>query len=104
MYEDITFGEFIVTKRKARDMRACQLAEYLGISSVYMCDIEKGRKCAVSKQFLETLAATLMLTEEETDLLYDLAAFAQKTISADLPEYVMGHKAVRIAIRTAKKK
>lgn len=54
-----------------------------------MCDIEKDRKYAVSRKFLETLAETLLLTEAETELMYDLVAFAQKSISADLPEYIM---------------
>jgi len=98
-----TFGEFIVAKRKEREMPARQLADALGISPVYMCDIEKNRKCAVSKKFLETLANTLLLTEVETELMYDLAAFAQKSVSADLPEYIMEHEVVRTAIRKAKK-
>jgi len=68
-----------------------------------MCDIEKDRKYAVSRKFLETLAETLLLTEAETELMYDLVAFAQKSISADLPEYIMEHEVVRSAIRTAKK-
>jgi len=68
-----------------------------------MCDIEKDRKYAVSRKFLETLAETLLLTEAETELMYDLVAFAQKSISADLPEYIMKHEVVRTALRTAKK-
>jgi len=101
--DDLTFGEFIVAKRKVRDMPAARLAEALGISPVYMCDIEKDRKYAVSRKFLETLAETLLLTEAETELMYDLVAFAQKSISADLPEYIMKHEVVRTALRTAKK-
>lgn len=99
----MTFGEFIVAKRIALDMRAKQLADALGISPVYMCDIEKNRKSAVSKEFLDTLANTLLLTEAEREHMYDLAAFSQKSVSADLPEYIMEHEIVRIALRTAKK-
>jgi len=54
--DDMTFGEFIVAKRRARDMPARQLADALGISPVYMCDIEKDRKYAVSREFLNKLA------------------------------------------------
>lgn len=104
MIEDnMTFGEFIVAKRRARDMPARQLADALGISPVYMCDIEKDRKYAVSRAFLDKLAKILLLTEAEEELMYDLAAFSQKSISADLPEYIMEHKIVRTALRTAKK-
>jgi len=100
---NMTFGKFIVIKRKEQNIPAKQLANTLGISPVYMCEIEKDRKSAVSKEFLEILAKSLQLTESETELMYDLAAFAQKSISADLPDYIMEHKIVRTAIRTAKK-
>jgi len=104
MIEDnMTFGEFIVAKRRARDIPARQLADALGISPVYMCDIEKDRKYAVSREFLSKLANLLLLTETERELMYDLAAFSQKSVSADLPEYIMEHKIVRTALRTAKK-
>jgi len=81
-----------------------RLAEALGISAVYMCDIEKDRKSSVSKEFLDTLTAVLKFSEAEAELMYDLAALAQNGISADLPEYIMEHKVVRTALRTAKKK
>jgi len=102
--EIITLGEFIVAKRAALDMPQSQLAKALGISAVYMCDIEKNRRATVSKKFLDTLATALHLSELESELLYDLAAIAKKTISPDLPEYIMERKVVRTALRTAKKK
>ena len=43
----LTFGEFLVAKRKEREMPARELADALGISPVYMCDIEKNRKYTV---------------------------------------------------------
>lgn len=101
--ENITFGQFIVDKRNELDKSARELAEALDISYAYMCEIEKGKKSAVSKGFLDNLARILRLSEEESALMYDLAAFAQKTVSADLPEYIMEHKVVRTALRTAKK-
>ena len=100
---ELSFGSFIVAKRKDRGMPAAQLAVALGISPVYMCDIEKGRKHALSKVVLDKLANILMLTEAETELMYDLIAVSQKSISADLPEYIMKHEVVRTALRTAKK-
>ena len=98
-----TLGEFIVAKRATLDMPQNELAKALGISAVYMCDIEKNRRATVSKKFLDTLATALHLSELETELLYDLAAIAKKTISPDLPDYIMEHKIVRTALRTAKK-
>jgi len=101
---NMTFGEFIVAKRRELNMPAVRLAEALGISAVYMCDIEKDRKSSVSKEFLDTLTAILKFSEAEAELMYDLAALAQNGISADLPEYIMEHKVVRTALRTAQKK
>lgn len=100
---NMTFGEFIVHKRKILGMQAKQVAFELGISSVYMCDIEKNRKSSVSKEFLEALILLLRLTEAEAEEMYDLLAIAQNSISADLPEYIMNNQSARMAIRTAKK-
>lgn len=98
-----TFGEFIIAKRREKEMSARQLAIALHISPVYLCDIEKGRKCMVTDEFLENLRCLLALSEEEAELMYDLVATAQKSISVDLPEYIMEHEIVRTALRTAKK-
>ena len=99
---DLTFGEFIIQKRKERDIPARQLAMALNISAVYMCDIEKGRKAAVSNEFLKELIQILRLDEKDTARMYDLAAIARNTVSADLPEYIMENELVRTALRTAK--
>ena len=103
MDRDLTFGEFIVRKRKEKDLSARQLAIAAEITPEYMCEIEKGRKTAVSEPILERLIRVLHLSESETALFYDLAALSRNTVSADLPEYIMAHELVRAAIRTAKK-
>lgn len=100
---NLTFGEFIIKKRQEKELSARQLAIAVGITPEYMCEIEKGRKSAVSDEIMDKLIHTLLLSEEETELFYDLAAIARKTISADLPEYIMENELVRAAIRTAKK-
>lgn len=103
MYDELTFGEFIIAKRKEYDLTARELATKLKISAVYLCDIEKGRKAAITDDVLESLRLTFDLSESETELLYDLAAKARNTVSADLPEYIMEKDIVRAALRTAKK-
>lgn len=103
MENNLTFGDFIIAKRKERDLSARQLAIALDISPVYMCDIEKGRKSAVSDELLDNLRKILFLSEDDADLMYDLAAKARNTISADLPKYIMENEIVRSALRTAKK-
>ena len=101
--ENITFGDFIIIKRKEKDISARQLAIAINISPVYMCDIEKDRKFALSDELLEKIRRTLLLSEDDSELMYDLAAKARKTVSADLPEYIMENEIVRTALRTAKK-
>jgi transcriptional regulator with XRE-family HTH domain len=103
MNEEQTFGEFIVAKRRQHDLTARELAIKLKISAVYLCDIEKGRKAAISDETLDSIRCIFDLNESETELLYDLAAKARNTVSADLPEYIMEKDIVRAALRTAKK-
>ena len=98
-----SFGEFIIEKRKEKDLSARQLAIALKISPVYMCDIEKGRRTSYSDEFLEKLKQILSLSETDAERMYDLAAIARRTVSADLPEYIMENELVRTALRTAKK-
>jgi len=98
-----TFGEFIIGKRKEMDMSARQVALAVGMTPEYMCDIEKDRKSAISDEYVKGFIRVLGLSGEELELFYDLLAIAQKTVSADLPEYIMENELVRAAIRTAKK-
>ena len=102
-YKNLTFGEFIIAKRKEKDMSARQFAFAVGITPEYMCEIEKGKKSALSENYVNGIIRVLNLTNGELDLFYDLLGIAQKTVSADLPEYIMEHELVRAAIRTAKK-
>ena len=97
-----TFGDFLIAKRMERQMSARQLAIKLDFSAVYICDIEKNRR-PVPDEILEKLPLLLHLNEAETEEMYDLAARARHTVSADLPEYIMEKDIVRAALRTAKK-
>lgn len=103
MNDEMKFGDYIIKKRREKDLSARQLALAIGISPVYMCDIEKGRKFALSDELLDKIRRVLFLSEDEASQMYDLAAIARNTVSADLPEYIMDNKIVRTALRTAKK-
>jgi len=54
-------------------------------------------------QFLDDTTTTLLLSETKTKHMYDSATVAQKSINADLPDYIMDRKVVRTALRKAKK-
>ena len=96
------FGEFLVQRRLKSDISAKWLAEALGISQVYMCDIENGSRIP-SAQMLKRLSELLLLSEEERYEMYDLAAKSFNTVSLDVTEYVMSNDMVRRALRTAQK-
>ena len=97
-----TLGDFIVQKRKERELSARQLAIALDLSPVYVCDFEKDRK-PVHDETLEKIRRILLLSEKEAEQMYDFAAIAKNTVSADLPKYIMENELVRTALRTAKK-
>lgn len=96
------FGEFLVQKRLQRGISAKWLADALGISQVYMCDIEKGRR-RVSEKLLKRLAELLLLSEDERYEMYDLAAKSDNSVSFDLSDYIMQNDVVRKALRVAQK-
>ena len=102
-HTELSFGKFIIAQRREKDLTARELAAALGISPVYMCDIEKGRRTAYSDDLLEKLKEVLSLSEVEAERMYDLAAISKNTVSADLPEYIMENELVRTALRTARK-
>mgnify|MGYP003518834694 CR=1 FL=1 len=105
MEEKMTFGSFLKEKRTSRDILMKDLACELGVSAVYICDVEKDRRAAPKAEYLKKIAELLKLDEEERDMMYDLAAVlhvGRKAISPDLPDYIMEKDVVRAALRTAK--
>ena len=99
---DTTFGEFIEKKRKEKDITLRGMAENLGIAPAYMSDIEKGRRYPPDMEKLLDIARILNMSEEERDLMFDLAGEGKSTISPDLPENIMSSDIVRVALRKAK--
>lgn len=97
------FGEFIEERRKRADITLRGLAGFLDIAPSYMSDIEKGRRYPPDKEKLDEIAKILMLSEEDKNLMFDLAAKEKEnTISPDLPEYIMEKDLVRVALRKAR--
>lgn len=97
------FGEFIEERRKRADITLRGLAGILDIAPSYMSDIEKGRRYPPDKEKLDEIAKILMLSEEDKNLMFDLAAKEKEnTISPDLPEYIMEKDLVRVALRKAR--
>lgn len=98
-----TFGAFVRQKRMEQGLSLRRLAARLGLSPVYMSNIETDRKPAPSQENLDKLAEELHLSKADRELFLDLAAASQKMkVPADLPEYIMERDIVRTALRTAK--
>lgn len=98
-----TFGSFVRQKRMAQGISLRGLAARLGLSPVYMSNIETDRRPAPSRENLDKLAEELHLGKADRELLLDLAARPETMrVSADLPEYIMERDIVRAALRTAK--
>jgi transcriptional regulator with XRE-family HTH domain len=99
-----SLGSFITRKREERDMTLRGFAREIGISPVYLCNIEKSRRPLTAVDILERIADVLLLGKDEKALLLDLAAKSKSIpiVAADLPEYINERDIVRVALRTAK--
>lgn len=98
----MTFGEFIAERRKVNGLLYRDIAKALGVSTVYVSDIEKGRKNSFKKDKLEILAAMFDLSSEDKNLMFDLAGKQRNMVPPDLLEYIMERYYVRIALRSAR--
>ncbi|MDR0850764.1 MAG: helix-turn-helix domain-containing protein [Christensenellaceae bacterium] len=101
------FGQFIETKRKEKGINLRGFAEMVGIAPAYMSDLEKGYRYPPELEKLNIIAKKLLLSEQDTQKMYDLAAKVKTKgnivpVSPDLPNYIMNTEACRVALRTAR--
>ena len=97
-----TFGEFIVYHRKESKMIALELAKALDVTPSHISDLEKNRRYPTDDT-LRKISKIFRLSEHDASQMYDLAAKAKNSVSADLPKYIMKNELVRVALRTAQK-
>ena len=96
------FGKFIEARRKALGITLRGFAAELEIAPAYLSYIEKGRRYPPDKR-LDEIARILKLEGKEKENLLDMAALTRaKTVSPDLPEYIMEKDLARVALRRAK--
>lgn len=96
-----SFGEFIAKKREEKKITLREMAKLLKITPPYLSDIEKDRRNSPEIEKLDEIAAILSLSDDECRYMYDLAGKKRKTVSPDLPDYIMDRDYVRVALRTA---
>lgn len=96
------FGEFLQKKREEKKVTLRKMADMLGVSAPFLSDVEKDRRNPPEKDKLDMIVNILGLSEEEKDLMFNLAGRRRNTVAPDLPEYIMERDYVSSALRTAR--
>lgn len=100
----MTFGEYLRQLREKNNFRQCDLAKKIGVSTVYVCDIEKGRRYPPDLDKLKIWIEQLQLTSDEATNLYDLAGEARNSPAPDILAYLSNNIEAKHAIRRIMKK
>ena len=95
----MTFGGYLQKLRKERGIRQSDLAEALGVSTVYICDIEKDRRNPPDYTKLQVIEQKLHLSPEKMNMFYDLAGQAKKGLAPDILDYLNANPDARKVIR-----
>lgn len=100
-----SFGIFIKENRIKRQISLRAFSKKIGISPVYASSIENGTRTAPSYDILQRICSVLLLSKNEQEELFDLAAKSKNTpsIACDLTEYVSSHELIYELLRTAKR-
>lgn len=96
-----SFGKYIKARREILGKSIRGLAQELGMTPVYLSDIEKGNRYAPEK-YLERMIETLRISGDDIDFFYDLAGKSRNDIFPDLIEYIGKTEIVRVALRRAR--
>lgn len=100
-----TFGAFISDKRSNKEISVRAFSKKIGISAEYLSKIKNGLRYAPKDDVVEQIAKELMLSIEEKEILYDLAAESKPipSLATDLIEYIYNIEGVHKALRLAKR-
>ena len=106
--KNMRYGRFLRSKRisDSRELTMKDIAVELGISVSLVSDVEQGRRKPYDEAKTQKLIKFLHLSEEDTALLYDLAAKECDYIPRDLDDIMMYSEAgemARCALRMTKK-
>ena len=101
--DGLSFGEYVKQKRESLGKSLRGVAAELGISSAYLCDIEKGYRKPPQKRLEAFIEILGIKSEEEIDEFYDKAGISKQGQHTDINSYLENLPNARIALRTAKK-
>lgn len=102
---DKTFGAFISEKRLNKGISLRSFSKMIDISPEYLSKLENNLRSAPKDVILEKIADRLLLSIEEKELLFDLAAESKPYLSlaSDLIEYICENEIVHRTLRLAKR-
>lgn len=94
--QESTFGSYIFNKRKNQGITQKQIADAMGVTAVYICDIEKNRRYPPTNgNLLTKLAIALNLSENDIPIYYDLAGQNKGCVPPDIACYIMSSDVAR---------
>ena len=95
----MNFGLYLRKLRETRNLRQADLAEKIGVSVVYISDIERGHRNPPDSEKLQIWVELLSLSSNEISEFYDLVGDARGSAPPDIQEYFSRNQAARKAIR-----
>lgn len=99
----LQFGRYVETIRKSKGRSLRETAKAIKVSPQYYSEVEKGRSSTFTSERLKLLARFLLLNEEESHALYDMAAESKSSndivTPQDCADYMIGNSYVIEALR-----
>ncbi len=94
------FGEFVRKKREEKGLSVRAFANELGISAVYLSDIENNHRSA-SIRVVALFKDKLGIQKHEEQAFYDLATLSRETVEPEIIKYLIENFDARKALKVA---
>lgn len=99
----LRFGKYVESLRKNKGKSLRETAKAIKVSPQYYSEVEKGRSSTFTAERLKLLAQFLLLDDEESHALYDMAAESRSSndivTPQDCADYMLGNSYVIEALR-----
>lgn len=99
----LRFGKYVESLRKNKGKSLRETAKAIKVSPQYYSEVEKGRSSTFTAERLKLLARFLLLDDEESHALYDMAAESRSSndivTPQDCADYMLGNSYVIKALR-----
>lgn len=99
----LRFGKYVESLRKNKGKSLRETAKAIKVSPQYYSEVEKGRSSTFTSERLKLLSHFLILNENETHTLYDMAAESRSSNDIVTPQdcanYMLGNSYVIEALR-----